>query len=78
MALMASSDGSRLPNPKFRAGQSVLQWWASWMKSVQETPKNYKKKSRPAWYSAEICSLNKYGTIRYAGQEVTDNLYNVF
>ena len=78
MALMASSDGSRLPNPKFRAGQSVLQWWASWMKSVQETPKNYKKKSRPAWCSAEICSFNKYGTIRYAGQEVTDNLYNVF
>ena len=71
-------DGSTLPNPKFRSGQSVLQWWASWMKPVQETPKKYNKKNRPAWFSAESCSFKEYGTIRYAGQEVTDNLYNVY
>ena len=67
-----------VPDPKFKCGQSVLQWWAGWMKSAEETPQTYKKKLRLAWFSAEVCSLKEYGTIRYAGQLCTANLYNVY
>ena len=34
-------------------------------------------KGCPAWFSAVICSVKEYGTIRYAGEEFKDNLYNV-
>ena len=68
----------RLPDPKFKCGQSVLWWWASWMKSAEETPKKYNRFTRPRWYSVEVLSFEGYGTIRYAGQEVKDNLYNVY
>ena len=67
-----------MPDPKFECGQSVLQWWAGWMKSAEETPKTYNKKARPEWFSAEVCSYKEYGTIRYAGQWCTANLYNVY
>ena len=70
--------GRAIHEPKFKTGQSVLQWWSSWMKSATETPLSYNKKNRPAWFSAEICSFNNYGTIRYAGQLTTSNLYNVY
>ena len=67
-----------IPDPKFKCGQSVLQRWASWMKSAKETPSTYNKKLPPAWFSAEVCSFKEYGTIRYAGQMCTANLYNVY
>ena len=70
--------GRAIPEPKFKTGQSVLQCWSSCMKSAAETPLSYNKKNRPAWFSAEICSYNKYGTIRYAGQLTISNLYNVY
>ena len=47
------------------------------MKSAEETPKKYNRFTRPRWYSVEVLSFEGYGTIRYAGQEVKDNLYNV-
>ena len=59
-------------------GQSVLQWWAPWMKDAMETPPNYNRKNRPSWFSAEITSYGGYGDIRYAGQIVTAHLYNVY
>ena len=67
-----------VPDPKFKCGQSVLQWWARWMKSAEETPQTYKKTLRPAWFSAEVCSFKEYGTLRYARQLCTANLYNVY
>ena len=67
-----------IPAPKFKHGQCVLQWWAGWMKTAEQTRSSYNKKSRPAWFSAEICSFKEYGTIRYAGQLCTSSLYNVF
>ena len=70
--------GCAIPEPKFKTGQSVLQWWAGWMKSASETPPTYNKKLRPAWFSAEVCSYHKYDTIRYAGKLTTSNLYNVY
>ena len=27
-----------IPPPLFKCGQSVLQWWAPWMKNAKETP----------------------------------------
>lgn len=40
--------------PLYRAGQSVLQWWAAWFKSGEPRPKGKGKKKRPRWYSGEI------------------------
>ena len=64
--------------PKFHAGQSVLQWWATWMKSATHPPKRYNKKDRPWWFSAEVLSIAGYGTITYAGREWTGSLYHVY
>jgi len=51
--LKEAATGVKIPDPKFRTGQSVLQWWSPWMKNAEETPPTYNKKSRPAWFSAE-------------------------
>ena len=67
-----------IPEPKFKCGQIVLQWWSGWMKIAEETPASYNKKSRPAWYSAKVCSYKEYGEIRYAGQMTNAHLYNVY
>ena len=74
----AENLGVSIPMPKFRTGQSVLQWWAGWMKGAEVTPSTYNRTNRPAWFSAEVCSYKTYETIRYAGQEITGNTYNVY
>ena len=43
--------------PKFQNGESVIQWWASWMQTAKEAPKSYNKSNRPAWFKGEICNL---------------------
>ena len=49
--------GAPRPAPLFRGGQSVHQWWASWMSGAYETPAGIKGKTgRPAWYSASVYS----------------------
>ena len=49
--------GEPRPEPLFRGGQSVHQWWASWMSGAYETPAGIQgKKGRPAWYSASVYS----------------------
>ena len=67
-----------IPPALFKCGQSVLQWWASWMKDAKETPASYNKKTRPAWFSAEVTSFRGYCDIKYAGQMTRDHLYNVY
>ena len=49
------STGPR-PEPQFKAGQSVHQWWASWMPGAAEPPSSLKKGGRPAWYSSSVTS----------------------
>ena len=50
-------DGIKRPEPLFKGGQSVHQWWASWMSGAYETPAGIKgKHGRPAWYNASVCS----------------------
>ena len=58
-------------------GQSVLQWWARWMKDASETPRRFNRRNRPAWFSAEIASYCGYGDIKYAGQTMRAHQYNV-
>ena len=58
--------------------QSVLQWWAPWMKDAEETPASYNKKNRPWWFRAEVTSYRCYGDIKYAGQVTRDHQYNVY
>ena len=42
--------------PLFREGQSVMQWWAVWMKDapLNELPGSYAKRKRPAWFKADV------------------------
>ena len=67
-----------IPPAAFRCGQSVLQWWAPWMKDAPETPSHYNRKNRPAWFSAEIASYCGYGDIKYAGQTTRAHQYHVY
>ena len=76
--LRSAKAGFELPKPAFKQGQSVLHWWAHWMTTATVTPKTYNTKHRPAWYSAEILTYAGYKTLRYAGQEYTENVYNVY
>ena len=62
----------------FKCGQSVLQWWAPWMKDATVTPIHYNRKNRPAWFSAEIASYCGYGDIKYAGQTMRAHQYHVY
>ena len=67
-----------IPTAAFMCGQPVLQWWASWMKDAPDTPSHYNKKSRPAWFSAEVLSYCGYGHIKYAGQTMLAHQYHVY
>ena len=67
-----------IPSAAFMCGQSVLQWWAPWMKDAPETPAHYNRKNRPAWFSAEISSYCRYGDIKYAGQTTRAHQYHVY
>ena len=67
-----------IPPALFKCGQSVLQWWAPWMKDAPETPPHYNRKNRPAWFSAEIASYCRYGDIKYAGQTMRAHQYHVY
>lgn len=68
---------------QFRAGQSVLQWWASWFaKADQEAegpPKQLKGSGRPGWYIGTILAPDPGTTsVVYAGIRFSDcPLYHV-
>ena len=54
-------DGVDKPEPLFIGGQSIHQWWASWMAGAYEVPAGIKGKSgRPAWYSASVFSWEQF------------------
>ena len=66
-----------IPPAASMCGQSVLQWWAPWMKDAPETPRHYNRRNRPAWFSAEIADYYRYGDIKYAGQTIRAHQYHV-
>ena len=54
-------EGAERPPPLFKGGQSVHQWWASWMAGAYEVPAGIRGKSgRPAWYSASVFSWEQF------------------
>ena len=54
------TDDSR-PPPKFQSGQSVHQWWATWMAGAYKPPPGIKGKyGRPAWYSSSVFSWEQF------------------
>ena len=55
------------PGPKFRHGESVVQWWASWMATATAVPSTYSANARPAWYIAEILGYVGQKSVMYAG-----------
>ena len=63
--------------PKFRNGQSVLQWWAAWMDKCTVVPKQLKGKARPAWFDATVVVAQGIGETSYAGTNWREHLYQV-
>ena len=62
--------------PLFRAGQSVLQWWANWFKNKGPAPQTYGKKRRPSWFSGEILNPPVWlEDMAYAGAKHTGWAY---
>jgi hypothetical protein len=62
------------PEPKFKMGQSVFHFWASWMHTAKEPPLSISgKKQRGKWYSASISSPPQWlgPDARYGGQPVS-------
>ena len=61
------------PQPRFSAGQSLLQWWAYWFKNEGPPPKVRPKYKRPAWWTREILTSavwaqgKTYGGGKYTG-----------
>jgi len=79
LALVAAAAVAASPArpAKFRPGQSVCDWWASWFKECRKAPENYGKKKRPAWFSAEVVSYVGWQTMHYAGCQVEAHCYRV-
>ena len=62
--------------PRFSAGQSVLQWWPNWFKDEGPAPKVYGKKKRPSWFSGEILNPAVWTEgMHYAGVKYTGWVY---
>ncbi len=80
LALVAAAAVAASPArpAKFRPGQSVCDWWASWFKECRKAPENYGKKKRPAWFSAEVSSYVGWQTVHYAGCQVEAHCYRVY
>ena len=58
------------PLAAFMCGQSVLQWWAPWMKDAPETSPHYNPTPTRMNY--------RYGDIKYAGQTMQAHQYHVY
>ena len=71
--------GPGRPAPLFANGQSVIRWWASWMKEATELPASYNKLNRPNWYSAQILTYVGWKEDRnYCGVPQACHFYAVY
>ena len=78
----ADSKGNhrQLPDPLFRTGQTVLQFWANWFESepLESGRKNASGKARPKWYVGEILAgPTEHTCITYGGVRVEAYCYYV-
>ena len=70
----------------FRPGQSILQWWAEWMKdcdTLGSAPKSYNNRKgtkfkRPAWFSGEVAAGPFEDSIVYAGVPYKGECFQVY
>ena len=54
-------DPSTRPRAKFAGGQSVHQWWASWMAGAASPPAGIcGKTGRPKWHSASVFAWEQF------------------
>ena len=75
------ANAAQFAGPKFRNGQAVFQWWASWLsdKSIKEPPATMSGKTRPKWYSGMVLGHQGLGDILYAGIQHTNvHLYSAY
>ena len=61
--------------PRFRTGQTVHHFWASWFPTAVEPKVQLQGTSRPKWYSAGIVAALGKKTLRYAGHEFHEHVY---
>ena len=66
--------------PTYRAGQSVLWFWAPWFATaaLNEAPETLKGRGRPKWFTAVITALAEARTVVYAGQIHNCQTYDVY
>lgn len=57
----------RMSPHKFTSGQSIIQWWASWFKTIPDKV----GKARPAWFFGEVLAVYGFKSIWYAGLKRT-------
>jgi hypothetical protein len=62
---------------RFRTGQSVHHFWASWFVKAEEPKVQLQGSSRPKWYSAGIVAALGERKIKYAGHEFQEQTYQV-
>ena len=66
--------------PTYRAGQSVLWFWAPWFATaaLDEAPETLKGRARPKWFTAVITAPAEARTAVYAGQNHNGQTYDVY
>jgi hypothetical protein len=66
--------------PPYRAGQSVLWFWAPWFvtAALDAAPDTLKKGARPKWFTAVITAPAASRTVVYAGQTHHGQTYDVY
>lgn len=58
--------------PKYQMGQTVQQWWASWMQDGVTAPVQTNTSDRPKWYSAFVNGIVGRRDMKYAGINYTN------
>ena len=77
MLMQAQYDASQGGKARFRTGQTVHHFWASWFLTAEEPKVQLKKSLRPQWYSAVIVAALGEKKIKYAGHEFQEHVYQV-
>ena len=67
------------PPPRFKHGETIIQWWAPWFRDAKELPATYSGNNRPAWFKGEILAVFSWQSVMYAGfMNGAQNTYHVY
>jgi hypothetical protein len=79
MLLLRAPINLQPPRALFVAGQSCIQWWATWFKDARAPLAHYGAKNRLAWFSGEVLCHMGYGSILYVGIKQPEmHLYHTY